>query len=84
MGTDISYIFTKQGVLYLSIIRDLYDNSIVSYNAGTEQTVNLVLNTVKAGMKKEKITGQLQLHSGGCIPNRVNANNTHKKVRYYT
>ena len=29
--TDISYIHTKQGVLYLSMIRDLYDNSIVAY-----------------------------------------------------
>ena len=28
--TDISYIQTKEGVLYLSMIRDLYDNSIVS------------------------------------------------------
>ena len=26
--TDISYIHTKEGILYLSIIRDLYDNSI--------------------------------------------------------
>ncbi len=61
--TDISYIKTKQGVLYLSMIRDLYDNSIVAYKTGTEQTVNLVLNTVKAAMKKEKVTEQLQLHS---------------------
>ena len=29
--TDISYIQTKQGTLYLSMIRDLYDNSIVAY-----------------------------------------------------
>ncbi len=29
--TDISYIHTAQGVLYLSIIRDLYDNSIVLF-----------------------------------------------------
>ena len=28
--TDISYIHTKQGVLYLSMTRDLYDNSIVA------------------------------------------------------
>ena len=28
--TDISYIHTKQGVLYLSMIQDLYDNSIVA------------------------------------------------------
>lgn len=40
--TDISYIHTKQGVLYLSMIRDLYDNSIVAYKAGIHQTVNLV------------------------------------------
>lgn len=45
--TDISYICTKQGVLYLSIIRDLYDNSIVAYRTGTQQTVNLVLDTIQ-------------------------------------
>ena len=61
--TDISYIHTKQGVLYLSIIRDLFDNSIVAYKTGTEQNVNLVLNTIKAAIKKEKVTAELQLHS---------------------
>ena len=61
--TDISYIHTKQGVLYLSIIRDLYDNSIVAYNTGTEQNVNLVLSTIRAAKKKEKVTAELQLHS---------------------
>ena len=38
--TDISYIHTKQGVLYLSMIRDLYDNSIVACKTGTQQSVN--------------------------------------------
>lgn len=61
--TDISYIRTGQGFLYLSIIRDLYDNSIVAYKTGTEQTVNLVLNTIRAAKKKEKVTAELQLHS---------------------
>lgn len=61
--TDISYIHTKQGVLYLSIIRDLYDNSIVAHKTGTEQNVNLVLNTIKEAKKKEKVTAELQLHS---------------------
>lgn len=61
--TDISYIRTKQGVLYLSIIRDLFDNSIVAYKTGTEQNINLVLNTIKSAMKKEKVTAELQLHS---------------------
>ena len=61
--TDISYIPTAQGTLYLSVIRDLYDNSIVAYKTGTHQTVNLVLDTIKAAKKKEKVTAELQLHS---------------------
>lgn len=61
--TDISYIHTKQGVLYLSIIRDLFDNSIVAYKTGTEQNVNLVLSTIRDAMKREKVTAELQLHS---------------------
>ncbi len=61
--TDISYIKTGQGTLYLSIIRDLYDNSIVAYKTGTEQNVNLVLSTIRAAKKKEKVTAELQLHS---------------------
>lgn len=61
--TDISYIHTAQGVLYLSMIRDLYDNSIVAYKTGTEQTVNLVLNTIKAAIQKEAVTAEVQLHS---------------------
>ena len=61
--TDISYIKTKQGFLYLSIIRDLYDNSIVAYKTGTEQNINLVLSTIKEAKKKEKVTAQVQLHS---------------------
>ena len=61
--TDISYIKTGQGVLYLSVIRDLYDNSIVAYKTGTEQNVNLVLSAIRAAKRKEKITAELQLHS---------------------
>ena len=63
--TDISYIHTKEGVLYLSMIRDLYDNSIVAYKTATQQTVNLVLDTIRQAMKKEKkrVAAELQLHS---------------------
>ena len=61
--TDISYIRTGQGFLYLSVIRDLYDNSIVAYKTGTQQTIQLVLSTVRAAKKKEKVTAELHLHS---------------------
>ena len=61
--TDISYIKTGQGFLYLSIIRDLYDNSIVAYKTGTEQSIHLVLSTIKEAWRKEKVTAELHLHS---------------------
>ena len=61
--TDISYIHTQQGVLYLSVIRDLFDNSIVAYKTSTTQNVQLVLETIKAAKRKEKVTAELQLHS---------------------
>ena len=62
-ATDISYIRTSQGFLYLSVIRDLYDRSIVAYKTSTVQNINLVLSTIRAAKRKEKVTAELQLHS---------------------
>ncbi|MEE1076762.1 MAG: IS3 family transposase [Acutalibacteraceae bacterium] len=61
--TDISYIHTQQGVLYLSVIRDLYDNSIVAHKTSITQNIHPVLNTIKDAKKKEKVTAEVQLHS---------------------
>ena len=68
--TDISYIHTKEGVRYLSMIRDLYDNSIVAYKTATQQTVSLVLDTIRLAMEKEKkrVAAELQLHSDQGFP----------------
>ena len=61
--TDISYIPTKQGTLYLSVIRDLFDLSIVAYKTSIRQSIKLVLDTVRLAMEKEEVTTELQLHS---------------------
>ena len=45
------------------MIRDLYDNSIVAYKTASRQTGNLVLDTIRLAMKKEKVAAELQLHS---------------------
>ena len=47
------------------MIRDLYDNSIVAYKTGTQQTVNLVLDTIRLAMKRQEkaVAAELQLHS---------------------
>ena len=52
--TDISYIKTNQGTLYLSIIRDLFDNSIVAYKTGTEQNINWCCKQSEKQIKRKK------------------------------
>lgn len=60
--TDISYIITPEGRLYLSCIKDCYDKSIVAYNYSTAMNMNLVTQTIKEAIRKEKIAGT-RLHS---------------------
>jgi len=61
--TDISYVITPRGTLYLSMIRDIFDNSIIAYRTGTEQSIKLVLDTVRQAREKEAVAAELQLHS---------------------
>ncbi len=60
--TDISYVITPQGTLYLSMIRALFDNSIIAYKTGIEQSINLALKTIREAMRKEPVAAELQLH----------------------
>lgn len=53
-ATDISYIHTGQVALYLSMIRDLYDNSITAYKTAASQTISLVLDAIRLVVKQEK------------------------------
>lgn len=59
--TDISYIHTNQGVLYVSMIKDLYDNFIIAYDMGTAQDNALVYRTIKKA--KKEVADGLILHS---------------------
>lgn len=61
--TDISYIITPTGTLYLSAIRDLFDNFIVGYRTSKRQDYTLVDKTIKAALAAENPTGQIILHS---------------------
>lgn len=60
-ATDVSYIKTKQGTLFLSMIKDLYDNFIVAYEMGTIQDNALVYRTLKKA--KIEVANGLVLHS---------------------
>lgn len=63
--TDISYIITPEGVLFLSAIRDLYDNYVVAYKMSTRQEYALVSETIRAALDLEKPKQKVILHSDG-------------------
>ena len=61
--SDTSYIPITQGTLCLSVIRDLFDLSIVAYKTSTRQSIKLVLDTIRTAIEKEEVTAELLLHS---------------------
>jgi transposase InsO family protein len=61
--TDISYIITEGGILYLSAIRDLYDNYIVAHKVAKRQNYSLVEQTIKAALAAETPKGKVLLHT---------------------
>ena len=61
--TDITYIRTKQGWAFLSIIKDLYDGFIVGHVVHDRNSIALVTQTLKQAKEKEKVTAGLILHS---------------------
>jgi len=61
--TDITYIETQQGWCYLSTIKDLYDGFIVAYGCDPNNSIALVIRTVRLAKQKEKVAAGLILHS---------------------
>lgn len=45
--TDISYVLTPEGTLFLSVVKDVYDGFVVGYKYSVTQDLRLVLDTVK-------------------------------------
>lgn len=52
------------------MIRELCDNGVAAYKTGTGQAVNLVLDTIRLAMKRERkrIAAELQLRSDKGFP----------------
>jgi len=60
--TDITYLTFNGQRLYLSVIKDLYNNEIVSYHISRRNDLKLVIETLKKAKKKRNLKGVL-LHS---------------------
>jgi transposase InsO family protein len=80
--TDITYIPTDEGWLYLSAIVDLFSRKVVGWSMGATMAVDLVLRSLDAALADRKPTAELIHHSdrgsqyaSGWYRDRLNASN---------
>lgn len=60
--TDITYLFVNEHRIYLSVIMDLFNNEVISYQLSNHPTLDFVLNTVQEAVVKTKVCNTM-LHS---------------------
>jgi len=48
LSTDVSYIPCTDGLLYLSAVKDLFNNEIIAYALSEKNDINLVIETFKS------------------------------------
>ena len=61
--TDITYIWTCEGFVYLSSIMDLYSRKIISWTLGDTLEAKWVLEAVEKAKKERHVTQPLVIHS---------------------
>jgi len=61
--TDVTYIILGSQRIFLSVIMDLFNNEIVSFHIGQRNDNELVLETVRKALEKEKDVTGVILHS---------------------
>ncbi|QPW51757.1 IS3 family transposase (plasmid) [Bacillus thuringiensis] len=57
--TDITYLIFNGQRLYLSAIKDLYNNEIIAYEISRRNDLKLVLDTLKQAKKRRNVKGVL-------------------------
>ena len=61
--TDITYIWTVDGFVYLNSIMDLYSRKIIAWSLSETMEVSCVIDTVKKAMQRRNTDQPLILHS---------------------
>lgn len=61
--TDITYIPTAKGMVYLCTVVDLCGKMVLSYRVGNDMISSLVTDTIRDAMQKKMAADGLSLHS---------------------
>ena len=62
-GTDITYVRTQQGFVYLTIIKDFFDGSILGYAMARNASIHLVLQALKTAISNSSAVSGVVLQS---------------------
>jgi putative transposase len=61
--SDITYVWTKEGWLYLCMILDLYSRKIIGWSMDSRMKKELVINAIKSAYLKRKPSENIIFHS---------------------
>jgi len=61
--TDITYIRTREGWLYLATVLDLFSRKIVGWSMSERMTRELAINALRAAIKTRNPEGEVLVHS---------------------
>ena len=61
--TDITYIKTHEGWLYLSVVIDLFSRRVVGWSAQPRMTTDLALQALLAAVWRRKPKAKVMIHS---------------------
>lgn len=62
-GSDITYIHTHEGFLFLAVVIDLYARNIVGWSLSERMTDDVVLDALTMAYWRRKPTGTVKFHS---------------------
>ena len=62
-ATDITYIRTNRGMVYMCAVIDLCGKMVLAYRIGGDMTSSLVTDTIRDAKQKETVADGLTLHS---------------------
>jgi transposase InsO family protein len=62
-ASDITYIPTKEGFLYLAVILDLYSRAVVGWGMSSRLTPDLVSSALRQALQKREVEPGLMHHS---------------------
>lgn len=62
-ASDISYVWTEEGWIYLAVVMDLYSRAIVGWSVRTDLTVELSLEALQMALGRRKPGAGLLHHS---------------------